>query len=105
QGKLNKPFRHGPQAQRASTWGKSLDTTQAQAYVLDCFQATGSAQGIQPFVGTTDKGPSFFDLPQNLRVNLLYRFPTIHSNGLVSKITNGWWMGNIISVQSGFSFT
>jgi hypothetical protein len=102
---LNKRFSHGLQAQLAYTWSKSLDTTQAQAYVLDCFQATGSAQGIQPFVGTIDKGPSCFDLPQNLRVNLLYRFPTIHSNGLVSKITNGWWMGNIISVQSGFSFT
>ncbi len=102
---VNKRLTHGLEAQLAYTWSKSLDTTEAQAYVLDCFQATGSAQGIQPFVGTIDKGPSCFDLPQNLRVNFLYHFPTLKSNSFASKLVNGWWMGTIISVQSGYPFT
>jgi Carboxypeptidase regulatory-like domain len=102
---VNKRFSHGVQAQLAYTWSKSLDTTEAQAYVLDCFQATGSAQGIQPFGGSVDKGPSCFDLPQNLRLNLLYRFPNIKSDNFAAKFLHGWWVGSIVSMQSGYPFT
>jgi hypothetical protein len=102
---VTKRISHGLEAQLAYTWSKSLDTTEAQAYVLDCFQATGSAQGIQPFGGNLDKGPSCFDLPQNLRLNVLYHFPNIKSDNFAAKLLHGWWMGSIISMQSGYAFT
>ncbi len=103
---VNKRFSHGLQAQVSYTWSKSLDTTEAQAYVFDCFQATGSSQGVQPFGGNVDKGPSCFDLPQNLRMNFVYHFPTLKSNNaFVSKLASGWWLGSIVSIQSGYPFS
>jgi hypothetical protein len=36
---------------------------------------------------------------------MLYHFPTVKSGGLLAKITNGWWMGNIVAAQGGLAFT
>ena len=95
---------HGLNIQTTYTYSRSLDTTQGQAYVFDCFGATGSGQGIDPLNPNGDKGPSCFDTPHNLRINFLYRFPTMKSNGFLSKVLNGWWTGNIVSIQSGYPF-
>lgn len=95
---------HGMEMQTAYTFSKNLDTTQGQQYVFDCFSAQGSGQGIDPTNPNGDKGPTCFDAPHNLRVNFLYRFPNRTSNGILSKITNGWWTGNIVSIQSGYPF-
>jgi hypothetical protein len=95
---------HGLNIQTTYTYSRSLDTTQGQAYVFDCFGATGSGQGIDPLNPNGDKGPSCFDAPHNLRINFLYRFPNVKSNGILSKVLNGWWTGNIISIQSGYPF-
>jgi hypothetical protein len=95
---------HGLEAQAAYTHSRSLDTTQGQQYVFDCFSASGSASGINPFNANFDKGPSCFDLPNDLRLNFLYHFPKIKSGGVLGKIANGWWIGSIISAQSGYPF-
>jgi len=95
---------HGFDLQTAYTFSKNLDTTQGQQYVFDCFSASGSGQGIDPTNPRTDKGPTCFDATHNLRLNFLYRFPNVKSKGFLSKVLNGWWMGNIISIQSGYPF-
>ncbi len=95
---------HGLNIQTTYTFSRSIDTTQGQAYVYDCFGATGSGQGIDPLNPNGDKGPSCFDATHNLRINFLYRFPTLKSNGFLSKVLNGWWTGNIISIESGLPF-
>jgi hypothetical protein len=95
---------HGLEMQTAYMFSKNLDTTQGQQYVFDCFSAQGSGQGIDPTNPNGDKGPTCFDAKHNLRVNFLYRFPNMKSSGFLSKITNGWWTGNIISIQSGYPF-
>ena len=62
-------------------------------------------QSEDPFSLNLDKGPSCFDTTHNWRFNLLYHFPTVQSSGFLSKVANGWWMGSICSVQSGYAFT
>jgi hypothetical protein len=95
---------HGVELQTAYTFSRNFDTTQGQQYVFDCFAATGSGQGIDPTNTNTDKGPTCFDATHNLRLNFLYHFPSPKSNGFLSKALGGWWMGNIISIQSGYPF-
>jgi hypothetical protein len=101
---LNMKNYHGMDVQTAYTFSRNLDTAQGQQYVWDCFTAAGSGQGINPTNPNGDKGPTCFDATHNLRVNFLYHFPNLKSNGFLSKVANGWWMGNIISIQSGYPF-
>jgi hypothetical protein len=52
-----------------------------------------------------DKGRSVVNATHNWRFNTLYTFPLRKSEGLMSKLVNGWSMQNIVSAQSGFAFT
>jgi hypothetical protein len=61
--------------------------------------------GVSSNTAAYDYGPSCFDVRHNLRMSLLYYFPNLVSNGLVSKLVNGWWTGNIVSLQTGLPFT
>jgi hypothetical protein len=38
-------------------------------------------------------------------MSLLYHFPNLKSNGPLSKILDGWWTGNIVTLQTGLPFT
>jgi len=73
-------------------------------YNTDC-GASGSAVGDVPTNLYADKGLSCFDVPQSAHFNLLYHFPTVKSNGKLGKLLNGWWVGSIVSVQTGFPFS
>jgi len=100
---LNKRLGHGLQVQAAYTWSHSLDTTQGTLSGL-C-SSSGEDTGTDPNFPRTDYGPSCFDLRHNVRFNLLYHFPNMKSDSFLSKFVNGWWMGNIVSVQTGYPFT
>jgi hypothetical protein len=101
---VNKRLGHGLQLVGAYTYAKLEDEWQGQTNNADCTSA-GSMQSEDPRHPLLDKAPSCFDTAHNLRFNLLYHFPTMKSNGFVSKLANGWWMGNIYSVQSGYAFS
>jgi len=74
-------------------------------YASDC-GAAGGLQALDPFNQAYDKGPSCFDATQNWHFNLLYHVPNIKSDKLVvNKLLNGWWLGNIVTIQSGYPFT
>jgi hypothetical protein len=100
---LNKRLGHGLELQSSYTYGQNLDTTQANMDGNDC--GSGGATGFDPLNPQNDKGPSCSDVRHNWRFNLLYHAPTIKSNGFVAKFVNGWWMGNILSAQTGYPFT
>jgi hypothetical protein len=102
---LAKHVSHGLEFQGSYTWSRSLDTAQAMQYVYDCFSATGAAHGIDPFNQLTDKGPSCFDIPNNFRLSMLYHFPNVQSSNFAARLLHGWWMGNIVSIQSGYPFS
>jgi hypothetical protein len=38
-------------------------------------------------------------------MSLLYHFPNLLANGLLSKLVNGWWAGNIVALRTAFAFT
>jgi hypothetical protein len=54
----------------------------------------------------TDWGPAQWDLTDNLRINGIYRFPSlVKSDSWVGKIVNGWSTSDIFSFRTGFPFT
>jgi len=101
---VNKRLGHGLEFQAAYTWSHSLDMGQGNLNSAFCTGA-GEENGTDPNFPRVDYGPTCFDIRHNLRFNLLYHFPNIHSDGFVSKVANGWWMGNIVSVQGGYPYT
>jgi hypothetical protein len=101
---VNKRIGHGVEFVSAYTYSRLLDTWQGQGNSADCTSAA-MMQNEDPFNLNLDKGPSCFDSTHNWRFNLLYHFPTVKSEGILSKLANGWWMGTIVSVQSGYPFT
>jgi len=40
-----------------------------------------------------------------MRLSVLYHLPNMKSGGILSKVLNGWYMGNIVSLSQGFPFT
>jgi len=102
---VNKRLSGGLEAQGAYTYGHSLDTPIGQLVNSDCAGAPGMDYGVSSDARAYDYGPSCFDLRHKFRLSLLYYFPNIESNGLLSKLVNGWWTGNIVALQTGFAFT
>ena len=102
---VNKRLNSGLEAQAAYTYGHSLDTPIGQLVNSDCAGAPGMDTGVSSDARAYDYGPSCFDLRHNVRMSLLYFFPNLKSNGLLSRFANGWWMGNIVSLQTGLPFT
>jgi hypothetical protein len=97
---------HGLDFQGAYTYSRSIDTTAGQMYNTDCGNgAFGTAVGPVPYNLKLDKGPSCADVPHSMHMSVLYHFPNFKSGGFVSKATNGWWMGNIVTITQGFPFT
>jgi hypothetical protein len=95
----------GLEAQGAYTYGHSLDTPIGQVVAADCAGAPGMDTGVSSNTRAYDYGPSCFDVRHNFRLSLLYHFPYLISNGILSKLVDGWWIGNIVSLQTGLPFT
>ena len=102
---ISKRLSGGLEAQGAYTYGHSLDTPIGQLIASDCAGAPGMDTGVSSNTRAYDYGPSCFDVRHNFRLSLLYHFPNLKSNGLLSKLVNGWWTGNIVALQTGFPFT
>jgi hypothetical protein len=102
---VNKRLSRGLEFQGTYTYSKSIDTTEGQMYGSDC-GASGALTGIYPFNPSYDTGLSCFDSAQNMHFNLLYHIPNLKSdNAFVKEALNGWWVGNIVNIQTGFPFT
>ena len=90
--------------QGAFTYSRSTDTSEGTRFNDDCGGPAQANFGHNPYNLAMDYGPSCFDIPQALHFNLIYHLPGMKSNGFVSKFTNGWWMGNLVSLQQGNPF-
>jgi hypothetical protein len=95
---VNKKLGHGLEFQSSYTWAKELDTTDGQLFIDTEIRTPGVPLNF-------DKGPGVINAAQNWRFNMLYHFGTWNSDNLLAKFTHGWWMGNIISIQSGYNFS
>jgi hypothetical protein len=102
---INKRLSSGLEAQGAYTYSHSLDTPIGQLVAADCAGAPGMDTGVSSNTRAYDYGPSCFDVRHNFRMSLLYHFPNLKLNRVLSKLVDGWWMGNIVSLQTGLPFT
>ena len=103
---VTKRLSHGLDFQGAYTYSRSIDTTAGQMYNTDCGNgAFGTAVGNNPYNLSQDKGLSCQDVPQSMHMSLLYHLPNLKSGGALAKVTNGWWMGNTVTITQGFPFT
>jgi hypothetical protein len=94
----NKRLSHGLQFQASYTFSKAQDTTQGQMFGDDC---ANSAIGNFPWNTKLDKAPSCFDIPNLAHFNILYQLPSIKSNGVLSKIVNGWRISTLAALSQG----
>jgi hypothetical protein len=99
---LNKRVTQGLQFQFNYTWSKLLDDGTAG---LASQGATNLYQAPPGYNTLLDRGPSVYNNTNNLRVNFIYHAPTIQSDGMLSKFTNGWWFSSILAAQSGYPIT
>jgi Carboxypeptidase regulatory-like domain/TonB dependent receptor len=106
---LNGTVPHGgPGVQASYTWGKSIDDT---SLVLPGTGATGAvAAGVSqdPFNNHPEKGPSQFDVNQGFGLSVaqdlhIASIDFLHS--VSRKITDGWELLSISSINSGAPFT
>ncbi len=103
---LTKRLSHGLQVQGAFTWGRVTDDVQGQFGPSDCQSAGGSSTVYAPNKAYTDKGPACFNVSDNLRISALYHLPTFKGDNVIERgILGGWWLGSLVSWQTGFPFT
>lgn len=96
---------HGLDFQSSYTLSRVTDDSQGQENVRDCSASTG-LQGTYPLDQRVDLGPSCFNVTDYWAFSLTYRLPTIAGgNGFVRKAANGWWLGSIAIIQTGFPFS
>jgi len=102
---LQKRAGHGLELEGAYTRSRVIDETQGQSNVQDC-QTSGGLLGVYPLNNSVDTGPACFNILNNWEINALYHFPNpVKGNGVLSKVANGWFISNIVSIQSGQPFT
>jgi Carboxypeptidase regulatory-like domain/TonB dependent receptor len=102
---MQKQTSHGLEFQGAYTRSLVTDETQGQSNIQDCI-VSGGLLGVYPLNPNVDRGPACFNIKNNWEINVLYHLPNLtKENGVLSKLTNGWFMSSIISIQSGQPFS
>ncbi len=103
---VTKRLGNGLQLQGAFTWGRVIDDVQGQFGPSDCQSSGGSNTVYTTNKAYTDLGPSCFDIKDSLHASVLYHLPTFKGDNAVERgVLGGWWLGSLISWQSGFYFT
>jgi outer membrane receptor protein involved in Fe transport len=88
---------HGLTSGLSYTWSHSIDTaSDGEDYVPNAAQPTDST-----FL-KSNKGNSNFDVRNRLSWNFIYEFP--NRKGSWERLTNGWGLNGIVTVQSGAPF-
>jgi hypothetical protein len=97
---LNKRLNHGLQMQFQYTYAHALDD--GVKTILDV-DSTSSSQAPQNL--NEDHGNSYNDIRHNLRANVIYHLPDLKSDAFYAKPLHGWWVGSIVSWQTGYPMT
>jgi hypothetical protein len=95
---LRKQFSHGLAMQAAYTWSKSLSDLSINSFYL-------SANSNNPQDLRQQYGPSSFNRPQRLSVNYQYDLPFRQRGGVAGKLTTGWSVAGVTTVQDGTPLT
>ncbi|MGH9678681.1 MAG: TonB-dependent receptor domain-containing protein, partial [Candidatus Acidiferrales bacterium] len=90
------------QIQGSYTWSRSIDNASGT------FAGDAYSNGIPTldwYAPNLDKGPSDFNITQNLIVSGTFNLPGIHSNSWATWVTNGWELGTIFKANTGVPFS
>jgi carboxypeptidase family protein/TonB-dependent receptor-like protein len=100
---LDKRMSHGLQFQFAYTWGKSIDDSSA-TIAGDTFG--NGLNSLYYFAPKSLRGPSDYNIGQNISVNVLWALPTPKSlNGFAKAAVGGWQIGGIVKYNNGVPTT
>jgi hypothetical protein len=99
---IKKRMGHGFQIQGSYTWSKSIDTGSA-TLAGDPF--ANSISSLVAFDQKLNRGPSDFNVGQNLVINYTWEIPGPRSSAIVSWLLGGWELGGIAEASSGVPFT
>lgn len=110
QASMERHFSHGLQFLVAYTWGKSLDNGSGfenAGFGGGGFGGFGELRSINPFNrNAADYGPSSYDATHRLVINYDYALPSVRRfnslHWLPSRLTDGWQLTGITTLQSGF---
>ena len=91
---LRKQFSHGLTMQAAYTWSKSL--TNSSENSANYNNASDLAQQY---------GPSYFNRPHRFIVNYNYELPFGNRPGALGKLTSGWSVSGVTTIQNGQALT
>ncbi|MGA3177154.1 MAG: TonB-dependent receptor [Candidatus Acidiferrum sp.] len=85
---------HGLTTGLSYTWSHSIDTaSDGEDYVPNAAQPTDSTNPA------SNRGNSNFDIRNRVSWNFMYEFP--NRKGSLEKLTNGWGLNGILTIQSG----
>ncbi len=103
---VNKRAGRGLEFQAAYTRSRVTDDTQGQENIRDCL-VSGGLLGIYPLAPqSVDTGPACFNIKNNWEISATYHVPNVmKGNAFLSKITSGWELSSIVSIQSGEPFS
>lgn len=93
---LNRHFAHGLQIQAAYTWSRYFDETS------NLENSAFNGPGVNPFDIASMYAPSANDGPQRLVVNYFYTLPFYHFVNKWRRLTDGWSLSGITTLQHGF---
>jgi hypothetical protein len=95
---------HGLQIQGSYTWGRSIDDGSATT-ISDPY--ANSITSLLFFNRRPFRGPSDFNVEQNLVINSLWSVPTPQSlkSPVVRWAARGWQVGGVFTAQTGLPFT
>ena len=98
-----KRMSHGLQVQASYTWARSIDTSSG---TTDPDQFTNGLGDNFFFNSRIRRGPSDFNVDQNLSVNYDWDIPRPRSiSGPLGWALSGWELGGIVTIQGGVPFT
>jgi hypothetical protein len=91
---VRKQFSHGFTMQAAYTWSKSL--TNSNENSANYNDASDTHQQY---------GPSYFNRPQRFIINYSYELPFGNHPGALGRLTNGWSIAGVTTIQNGQALT
>jgi hypothetical protein len=98
-----KRLSHGFQVQGSYTWARSIDTSSGST---DGDQFLNGISSLLFFDRKLRRGPSDFNIDQNLVLNYVWNVPSPKSlKGLLAWPLSGWEWNGILTLQSGVPFT
>ena len=100
---VEKRMSHGFEVGTSFTWGRSIDGGDG-ALASDSF--LNSIPALFYFLPRYRRGPSDFNIKDNLTANYLWNLPTpLKSSALGRNITGGWQVGGVFMATTGLPFT